>query len=394
MVTGFFVFCYPDRVTQVLLIRGARILVPGGVLPRADALIARGRILAIGRDHKAPAGAEVLKAEGALLAPGLIDLQINGAGGVHFGDASAAETVRAAERLAAEGVTAFLPTLISAPLACLEAALGRLADAVALNRGARILGVHLEGPFLSTKRRGAHRAEHLRRPSVPEFERLWRASRGFLRLLTIAPELPGAVAVMRAARQRGVIISAGHTDGDAADLGRAAAAGATFVTHLYNAMPPFHHRAEGAAGAALTDDRLACGLIYDRNHVGPRAAALALRAKGSRGLVLVSDAVFALGLRPGRYRRGGTSYDLKDGAFRVRGGPLGGAVRSLRDCVSFFARDLRLPLEAAWRLASENPARVLGELRGVLAAGRPADLVLLGLGGRVKASFVGGIRWK
>lgn len=377
-----------------LLIRGARVLVPAGVVSGVDVLAAGGRVRAVGPRLKAPPGAEVAAARGALLAPGLVDLQINGAYGANFSEASPAEVTRAAERLAAEGVTAFLPTLISLPLHRLEAALGRLAEAARAGRGARIPGVHLEGPFLSRARRGAHRAANLRRPSVREFERLWRASRGLLRVLTLAPELPGAAGVIAAARRRGVLVSLGHTDADGGQVRRAADAGARLVTHLYNAMAPFHHRAEGAAGAALTDDRLACGLIYDGNHVGPLAAALALKAKGPQGLFLVSDAVFALGLRPGRYRADGTEYQLKGGQFRVRGGPLGGAVSSLRACVARFARELGLPLAAAWRLGSETPGRLLGGTLGVIRAGAPADLVLVGRDGAVRAGWVGGTRWK
>lgn len=376
-----------------LLIRGARALVPAGVVQGADVLVADGRVVAVGPSLAAP-GAEVCAARGALLAPGLVDLQINGAYGVNFSEAAPAETARAAERLAAEGVTAFLPTLISLPLPRLTAALGRLAEAKALGRGARIAGVHVEGPFLNPVRRGAHRGANLRRPSVREFERLWAASKGLLRVLTLAPELPGARSVVAAARRRGVLVSLGHTDGRAADFSAAADAGARLVTHLYNAMAPFHHRTEGAVGAALTDDRLACGLIYDGHHVGPRAAALALRAKGPDGLFLVSDAVFALGLKAGRYRADGTDYELEGGRFTVKGGPLGGAVRSLRACVALLARDLRLPLAAAWRLGSETPGRLLGGGLGTLAPGAPADLVLAGPDGSVTASWVGGARWK
>lgn len=377
-----------------LLIRGARVLVPSGVVSGADVLVTGGRVSAVGPRLKAPKGAETVVAGGALLAPGLVDLQINGAYGANFSEASPAEVVRAAERLAAEGVTAFLPTLISLPLPKLEAALGRLAEASLSGRGARIAGVHVEGPFLSPVRRGAHRATNLRRPSVREFERLWRASRGLMRVLTLAPELPGAAAVVAAARRRGVLVSLGHTDAGAAEFSRAAGAGARLVTHLFNAMAPFHHRTDGAAGAALTDDRLACGLIFDGNHVGARAAALALRAKGPDGLFLVSDAVFALGLKPGRYRADGTDYELKGGQFHVRGGPLGGAVRSLRACVALFSRELRLPLAQAWRLGSETPGRLLGGGLGTVAAGGPADLALVGPDGSVRAAWVGGTRWK
>lgn len=377
-----------------LLIRGARVLVPSGVVSGADVLVSGGRVSAVGPRLKAPKGSQTVAAGGALLAPGLVDLQINGAYGANFSEASPVEVIRAAERLAAEGVTSFLPTLISLPLPKLEAALGRLADAARSGRGARVAGIHMEGPFLSPSRRGAHRAANLRRPSVREFERLWRASRGLMRVLTLAPELPGAAAVVSAARRRGVLVSLGHTDSGAAEFSRAAGAGARLVTHLYNAMAPFHHRTDGAAGAALTDDRLACGLIFDGNHVGARAAALALRAKGPDGLFLVSDAVFALGLKPGRYRADGTDYELKAGQFRVRGGPLGGAVRSLRACVALFARELRLPLAQAWRLGSETPGRLLGGGLGTVAAGGPADLALVGTDGSVRAAWVGGTRWK
>lgn len=377
-----------------LLIRGARVLVPSGVVSGADVLVEDGAVSAVGPGLKAPRGAETVAGGGALLAPGLVDLQINGAYGVNFSEASPAEVTRAAGRLAAEGVTSFLPTLISLPLPKLEAALGRLAEAAGAGMGARVAGVHVEGPFLSPARRGAHRAANLRRPSVREFERLWRASRGLMRVMTLAPELPGAAAVIAAARRRGVLVSLGHTDGGPEDFSRAASAGARLVTHVFNAMSPFGHRDEGAAGAALTDDRLACGLIFDGNHVGARAAALALRAKGPDGLFLVSDAVFALGLKSGRYRADGTDYVLSRGSFRVRGGPLGGAVRSLRGCVALFARELRLPLAAAWRLGSETPGRLLGRGLGVIAAGAPADLALVGPDGAVRAAWVGGTRWK
>lgn len=377
-----------------LLVRGARVLVPSGLVHGADVLADGGRVRAVGARLKAPRDAEVVEARGAMLAPGLVDLQINGAYGVNFSEASPAEVVRAAVRLAGEGVTSFLPTLISLPLPRLEAALGRLYAASRLGPGARVAGVHVEGPFLSKARRGAHRAANLRRPSVREFERVWRASRGLLRVLTLAPEAAGAASVLAAARRRGVLVSLGHTDAGAAEVDRAASAGARLVTHLFNAMAPFHHRAESAVSAFLTDDRLACGLIYDGNHVGPRAAALALKAKGPEGLFLVSDAVFALGLKPGRYRADGTDYELSGGRFCVRGGPLGGAVRSLRDCVARFARDLRVPLGVAWRLGSESPGRLLGKGFGVLAAGAPADLALVAPDGAVRASWVGGTRWK
>lgn len=383
---------YPGAVS--LLIRGARVLGPDGAGPRRDVLVSGGRVRAIGARLAAPPGAEVLAAGGDLLAPGLVDLQINGAFGVNFSTASPAEVTRAAGRLAAVGVTAFLPTLISLPRGRTLAALGRLAEAASGRSGARLLGVHLEGPYLNPRRRGAHRAANLRRPSVAEFRALWAASRGTLRLMTLAPELPGALAVIREARRRGVLVSAGHTEAGAAALGRAAAAGARLVTHLYNAMPPFHHRSDGPAPAALLEGRLSCSLVYDRNHVGRSAAALALLAKGQGGLILVSDGVFALGLGPGRYRADGTDYELAAGAFRVRGGPLGGSVAPLGTCVRRFAADLGLPLEAAWRLGSENPARLLGERLGVVAPGRPADLVLLSPRGAPRAVFVGGVRWK
>ena len=383
---------YPGRMS--LLIRGARVLTPAGVAPRADVLISGGRVRAVGARLAVPPGVEVLPVRGALLAPGLIDLQINGAFGVNFSMASPAEVTRAAGRLAAVGVTGFLPTLISLPRARTVAALGRLAEAARSRSGARLLGVHLEGPFLNPRRRGAHRAVNIRPPSVAEFRVLWRASRGLLRLMTLAPELPGAMAVIREARRCGVAVSAGHTEAGAAALGRAARAGAGLVTHLFNAMPPFHHREDGPAAAALLEDRLSCSLVYDRNHVSPEAAALALRAKGRAGLILVSDGVFALGLPPGGYRADGTEYELAGGAFRVRRGPLGGSVSPLSACVRMFASDVGVALADAWRLGSENPARLLGRRLGVVAPGRPADLVLVSPRGAVQASFVGGVRWK
>lgn len=269
---------------------------------------------------------------GASIRPGLVDLQINGCYGIDFATASVEAILEAARRLPETGTTAFCPTVISC---------GRTIDALRniarakknQTRGARILGAHLEGPWLSPAYRGVHDPKALRRPSLRDLRR-W-LSIG-VRMITLAPELPGAIDVIRAASRRGVLVSLGHTAADDRCARAAIEAGARCVTHLFNAMRPLHHRDGSLLAAALEDDRVACGLIYDRVHVGSPAARLALRCKPPGKLFLVSDAMPALGLR--RWADG--RFALREGVVRDRLGRLAGTRRSLLECATFAREDL------------------------------------------------------
>jgi N-acetylglucosamine-6-phosphate deacetylase len=276
-------------------------------------------------------------------------------------------------------------------------ALARLADAIdaaekssARDLRARPLGIHLEGPFISHKRRGVHPPENLLTPSVAAFDRFWQAARGHIRVLTIAPELPGAVEVIAEASARGVCVSLGHSDGDLNAARAGIAAGARHATHTFNAMRPLDHRDPGILGEVLTDSRLSADIIADGIHLDPVIVELFLKAKGPDAAVLITDATAATGMPDGRYRLGSLEVEVKDGRCMV-GGKLAGSVLNMDRAVRNVVQFARWELQQAVRLATLNPARVAGVKQGgVLEAGAPADLVVLSPSGEVRQTIIRG----
>ena len=307
------------------------------------------------------------------MAPGFIDLQINGALGIDLAD----EPERLWEvgpALSRYGVTGFLPTIITSPAGTPERAMAALAERPAGFAGAEPLGLHLEGPMLNPARRGAHDLTLLRPPSPALVER-WTRSEG-VALVTLAPELPGGLAVVEQLVASGVVVSAGHTAATAEELDRAVAAGVSYVTHLFNGMVPFGHRDPGPIGVALADHRLTAGLIADGIHAHPVAVAAAWQALAPVRLSLVTDAVAALGRPPGRFPLGGRTVTLGDDGVRLDDGTLAGSALALdqavRNLIAFTgcspaesiatvtatpARVLGLPRKGAWRPGSTPISR-------------------------------------
>jgi N-acetylglucosamine-6-phosphate deacetylase len=338
-----------------------------------------------------------------ILTPGFIDIHIHGGAG-HDVMEAAADALPPVERLlAAHGVSSYFPTTVTAPIDATLSALARLADAIeAAERNpqagdpqkgglrARPLGIHLEGPFISHQRRGVHPPENLLVPSLAAFDRFWQAARGHIRVLTIAPELPGALEVIAAAAARGVCVSLGHSDADLNAARAGFAAGARHATHTFNAMRPLEHRDPGILGEVLTDSRLTADIIADGIHLDPVIVQLFLKAKGADAAVLITDATAATGMPDGRYRLGSLDVEVKDGRC-MSGGRLAGSVlvmdRAVRNVMQFAQWDL----QQAVRLATLNPARVTGMKKGgVLEAGAVADLVVLSPGGEVRNTMVRG----
>jgi N-acetylglucosamine-6-phosphate deacetylase len=380
-------------MAQATLISGCMILEAGKFHQRGDLLIERGKIRRIAPKVRAP-GAKVVPARGLLASPGLIDTQINGGFGRSFSDASPEQVLEVGRRLLAHGVTSYLPTLISLPREATLAGIRNLAAAARLKGGATILGIHLEGPFLAAERRGAHRAEHLRPPDLEEFKAYAEAAGGLLRMMTLAPELPGAIDVVREGDRRGVIMSAGHSMAAAADVSRAVLdGGLRHVTHVFNGMAPLHHRDETILNAALLIDRLSCGFIYDRQHMSAGTAILLVKLKPLGSLVLVSDTTFALEAPEGEIRADGETYVVEKGRVTVKAtGRLAGSAFSILDGVRCLIADTDLPPNLALFLASGAPAKLLGmeKRKGTLKPGADADLVLFDRGLRVRMTFVGG----
>ena len=313
--------------------------------------------------------------EGGTLVPGFVDLQVNGFAGVDFANADGPGFVRALRALAATGTTSCLPTVITAPVPDLLASLDRIGLAAG-GPGARILGAHVEGPFISERRKGAHRAEVMCDPTSDAVSPL--ASHPVVALVTLAPERAGGMDAIATLQGAGIVASVGHTDATAEQVHEAAARGASMVTHLFNAQRPIGHREPGVPGAALVDSRLALGLIVDLHHVAPDMVRLAFAAAAER-VVLVTDALASAGMPPGVYELGGESVVVQEAGQPARrlDGTLSGSgltmAAAVRNCVG-----LGIPLVTALRSATSIPASVLGRADvGVLRAGASADLVWL-----------------
>jgi N-acetylglucosamine-6-phosphate deacetylase len=321
-----------------------------------------------------------------LVAPGFIDVQVNG--GFGFDVAERGAILELARRLPQTGVTAFLPTVISSPPE-IYAGLPDELEAAREQPGAQPLGLHAEGPLLAPSRAGAHPLGPIEAADLDCLLPL--IERKALRMVTLAPERKTALAWIRRLRELGVVCSLGHTEADEGTFRAAIDAGATLVTHLFNAMSPFHHRAPGAVGAALEDDRVTACLIADGVHAHPLALRLALRAKGAKRLLLATDAVAAAGMGPGRYRLGGQNIVVDERSARLADGTLAGSTLTLDRAVRGLIRMTAVAAEDALRMASEVPARVLGlKSKGRIATGYDADLVLLDETFRVVATLVAG----
>ena len=376
-----------------MLIAAPRLVtgLPGtGVLAPGYLAVSGGRIAEAGEGP--PPAHPDLDLRTGVLVPGLVDLQVNGYYGVDLADCDPEGWALVARRLPETGTTAFLPTFITAPVATLAATL-RSAQKItgAVTVGARVLGVHLEGPFLSPARAGAHRRDWMVPPSPGAVAELLEAGHGLLRLVTLAPETDGALAAVAALTVAGVVVGVGHSDATAGQVAAAADAGARMVTHLFNAQRGLHHREPGVVGQALTDHRLTSGLVVDLCHVSAAACAIAFAAAPGR-ICLVTDASAAAGMPPGRYLLGGQPVELPPGGaapVRPDGTLAGSALRMDRAVANAVA--VGLGLAEAVAAASRIPADLIGRPDlGRLAPGAPADLAWLGDDLRTQATWVGG----
>jgi len=371
-------------VNALLLDPEAEAPAPGGLLLEGGRIAAR---LAAGVTTE---GVEEVDLGGRALAPGLLDLHYHGALVLGAPEHSGAALGEAARELLRHGVTGFLPTTVAWPEAELLARVAALAEAVSAsdpNDGAAPLGLHLEGPWISAHAAGAQPEAGIRDFEPAEATRVLERAHGQLRMVTLAPELPGAPALLAELARRGIVAALGHSQADAEQVDAAVERGARHVTHLWNAMSGLHHRAPGLAGSALADDRLSCDLICDGVHVHPAAVRLAARAKRDR-LLLITDRVAAgVGFGAGELVDDGSALRLRDG--RLAGSRLT-LDRAVANAVAFGAMT-RLEAVAA---ASLRPARLLGieRERGTLRPGARADLVVLDAAGRAAETWLAGRR--
>jgi len=376
----------------MLYIHQATIFTPQTKIENGALLIEGKRIKKVGpvKDIPCPPDAVKIDATGLLLVPGFIDLQINGALGHDF--TANPETIwPVAAALPRYGVTTFLPTIITSPLETVAQAQKVLVQSQPDGyRGATPLGLHVEGPFLNPEKKGAHNPKYLRSPGLQAVTN-WSPETG-IRLVTLAPELPGALEVVKSLVMRGVVVSAGHSNATYAQAQAAFGAGVTYGTHLFNAMPALHHREPGLPGALLTHHNLTVGLITDGIHVHPTITKLIWAAKGEQRLTLVSDAMAALGVSPGQYQIGDQTVTVTETDGRLVDGTLAGSIISLdvalRNLIDFTGCSLAKALPTV----TATPASVLGlaNERGSIALGSHADMVLLTPDLRVVTTIVEG----
>lgn len=326
-----------------------------------------------------PEAEDAVDLGGAFVFPGLIDIHNHGNSNADFSDGSPEGDTRMARYLARQGITSFAPATMTLPYDTIAKA---LAAGLELSRhpvpdGARLLGVQMEGPFFSEKKKGAQNADYLRNPDFDAFRRLYEDSDGLIRIVDLAPELPGSVEFIQQAKHL-CTVSIAHTDAAYEDAKAAVEAGATHLTHLYNAMPPIHHRKPGVIGACSENEAVYAELICDGIHIHPSSVRMAFRLFGASRMILISDALRCCGMPDGEYELGGQQVFLRaNDAARLADGTIAGSATNLYDCMR-NAVSFGIPLEDVIRAATWNPAHQIGALDrvGSIADGKFADFVV------------------
>lgn len=369
-----------------MLIRNGSVLLPDGTLAESDLLLDGDRIGAVvprgaaGEGAAQGADGQVVDASGCVVAPGLIDLHCHAAMGHDFSRGTEQDIQAMADFELSQGVTAFCPTSMTFPEDVLARSM-RAAAAHANERGARVVGVNMEGPFISYERRGAQNPDYIQRPDAALVERLQQEAGGLIRLVDVAPEVPGALELISQVTPD-IRVSLAHTACTYEQAQAAFDAGARELTHIYNAMPPFAHRAPGPIGAAFDDGRVSVELIADGIHVHPSVVRATFALFDAGRVILISDSMEATGLADGSYELGGQRVLVRGRRATLEDGTIAGSVTSLLGCVRCCVREMGIPVADALVAATASPARALGisEERGLLAPGRVADVVVLDQG--------------
>lgn len=357
---------------------------------KTDIRIENGKIAEIGDGLS---GTETKDIDGLYLLPGLIEEHFHGANGYGVLGATAEDFLKIAEFEAACGVTTITPTLSSYPdedvYSCIESIKQAMQQQTG---GSRILGLHLEGPFLSNKYRGAHNPSNLKNPTVERLSGFLEAAEGCVKVLTLAPELEGAIDTIKYAVSKGIAVEIGHSEATFQEAVSAIDAGASISTHTFNAMVPLNHRNPGILGAVLTDDRVHCEVMADLGHVAGAVVKLIYRAKGVDRVNIVSDSTNFAGYPDGEYSEKGNKYTVKKGIAYLENGTITGSVYTIFDGVRNCVKELGIPLEHAVKMASYNPAKSLGiqHETGSIAVGKRADFFSMDKDFNIKETYCGG----
>jgi len=366
----------------MLYIKNAEIYTPHKVIKKGNILIGGSRISKI-LDRplpKLPPGTKILDVKGKIACPGFIDVHLQGAGGYDFLDATPLAVWEISRTLARFGTTSYLATTvfkngknphIDVIVRSQELGVG--------SQGAQLLGIHLEGPFVNPKKKGMIRLNGIKDCSLTSLNKILKITKGKLRMMTIAPELNGAMEIIKRLKKKKIIASFGHSDATVEETKKGIEAGVTHATHIFNAMRQFHHREPGPLGAIFLDDRVSVQLISDGVHIHPEVIKLIVRLKGVENIVLITDSMSSLGLPDGKYVYDGWEYESRNGACRYKDGTLIGTSLPLNRMVQQMVKFGGVNLTKALQMATINPAKVLGvdTRKGSIEEGKDADLVIM-----------------
>ncbi len=364
-----------------LALIGGKIITPFRTVKNGTLVIEDGVISELGKisDVMIPDGCKLIDVSGRTVAPGFVDLLVHGGGGVGFADEEPDSIERASQYFLRHGSTTLLASLYAKPKEELLADLRRVADHIQKNPDSNVFGIHMEGPYLNPSLKGAMNEDYLWTPSVESWEWMWEASRGLIKIMTIAPELPGAIDVMRAAARKGVVLSIGHSMATYDEIELAIDNGAAHVTHIFNAMSPFHHRDPGVILGSLLRNELKIELIADTLHVHPAVMEFLLKLKGANGIVLITDSIRAGGMHEGEYEFADQKVFMKEQKAYLADGTLAGSTLTLNKAIKNMIQTANAKETDAFRMASLNGAKVLNveNKKGILAAGKDGDIVVL-----------------
>ena len=361
-------------LTNCKIITPFRIIEPGALL------VEKSKIAIVGLENEIqlPLGIKKINCKGGYLTPGFIDLLVHGGGGFGFADENNESLKKISDFYFSKGTTGFLASLYSKPEKEMVKDIKRISTFSSKNKG-NIWGIHLEGPFINPKLHGAMKKDFLWEPSISKWKKLSKAANGFVRIMTIAPELKNSSLVMREAANDGVVLSIGHSDANYHEIEIAIDNGAAHVTHLFNAMNEFHHRTPGVIAASLLRNELKVELIADNIHVHPIIMKLIYKLKGAGGIILISDAIRASGMPNGKYTFMKQNIYVKNNKATLNDGTLAGSTLSLNKAIKNMVEKVDVPITEAVRMASLNGAKVLNveHKKGIIATGKDADLVLM-----------------
>jgi len=375
---------------ETIVIKG-NVLTPREQIGGGSVVVEDGRIAEVS-EGKAPQG-RVLDFEGCYVVPGFVDIHVHGGAGEDVMDASDGGLDRLSLFLAAGGVTSFLATTNTDSQERTLKAVREIGEAAKRGtKGARLLGLHMEGPYISMERSGAQNRAHIRLPALDELGQASLEAGGSLRMVTLAPEVDGALEAVRWLASRGIVPAAGHTDATYDETRAGIEAGIRHASHLFNGMRSLHHREPGLVGAALDDERVTVELIADCYHIHPAVLRIVARLKGTARTALVSDSIAAAGLPDGDYSLGGMKVAVRHGKSLLESGTLAGSTIRLCDAVRNMVKKADVPLREAVEMASTTPSRVAGaaDRKGSIAPGMDADITVLDRGLSVMLTMVEG----